>query len=297
MAWWWSRTKHFSPLGTKLYFRVNSSRKSSIVLPTNTPPTWPPCHVVASQELTNTCGELLTALFFCTLLLYHFLYQLCTIFLNRPIATYLATLWPKEANQKTVPNSMNTISTPLLPEIETRTRGGWWIVYGNLTREKWVWGTPMWGRLRVRDLTQRAKKVVSDSLGLVDFAIGLVNSVTNLPNGQVNFFEEFKLQKNFEINLLIKTFLGLVEMIFGLVNVSFSLPEWQAVTALLSLVKEVTLSQSKNDKTSKIWYLVFDTTTFAQKLVVEWRRLTRFPAKMTLAHPCTLLSIEKISYS
>ena len=101
-------------------------------------------------------------------------------------------------------------------------------------------------------MTQRAKKVVSDSLGLVDFAIGLVNSVTNLPNGQVNFFEEFKLQKNFEINLLIKTFLGLVEMIFGLVNVSFSLPEWQAVTALLSLVKEVTLSQSKNDKTSKI---------------------------------------------
>ena len=30
---------------------------------------------------------------------------------------------------------------------------------------------------------QRAKKVVSDSLGLVDFAIGLVNSVFNLPNG------------------------------------------------------------------------------------------------------------------
>ena len=27
------------------------------------------------------------------------------------------------------------------------------------------------------------KKVVSDSLGLVDFAIGLVNSVLNLPNG------------------------------------------------------------------------------------------------------------------
>ena len=32
---------------------------------------------------------------------------------------------------------------------------------------------------------QRAKKVVSDSLGLVDFAIGLVNSVPNLPDGQV----------------------------------------------------------------------------------------------------------------
>ena len=47
---------------------------------------------------------------------------------------------------------------------------------------------------------QHAKKVVSDSPGLVDFAIGLVNSVFNLPDGQVKFFEEFKLQKNCEIN-------------------------------------------------------------------------------------------------
>ena len=39
---------------------------------------------------------------------------------------------------------------------------------------------------------QCAKKVVSDSLELVDFAIGLVNSVFNLPNRQVMFFEEFK---------------------------------------------------------------------------------------------------------
>ena len=53
---------------------------------------------------------------------------------------------------------------------------------------------------------QRAKKAVSDSPGLVDFAIGLVNSVFNLSIGQVKFFEEFKLQKNCEINLLVKTF-------------------------------------------------------------------------------------------
>ena len=39
---------------------------------------------------------------------------------------------------------------------------------------------------------QRAKKVLSDSLGLVDFAIGLVNSVFNLPDGQVMFYEEFE---------------------------------------------------------------------------------------------------------
>ena len=35
---------------------------------------------------------------------------------------------------------------------------------------------------------QHAKKVVSDSLGLVDFAIGLVIFALNLPDGQVLFF-------------------------------------------------------------------------------------------------------------
>ena len=35
---------------------------------------------------------------------------------------------------------------------------------------------------------QQAKKVVSHSAGLVDFAIRLVNSVFNLPDGQVIFF-------------------------------------------------------------------------------------------------------------
>ena len=63
---------------------------------------------------------------------------------------------------------------------------------------------------------------MSDSPGLLDFAIGLVNSVFHLPDGQVKFFEEFKLQKNCEINLLFKTFLGLVQMMLGLVNVSIS---------------------------------------------------------------------------
>ena len=70
---------------------------------------------------------------------------------------------------------------------------------------------------------------MSDSPELVDIAIGLVTSVPSLPDGQVKFFLEFKLQKNCESSLLIKTVLGLVEMMFGLVNASFSLPEWQAV--------------------------------------------------------------------
>ena len=47
---------------------------------------------------------------------------------------------------------------------------------------------------------QHAKKEVSDCPGLVDFAIGLVNSVLNLPDGQVRYVEEVNLQKNFEIN-------------------------------------------------------------------------------------------------
>ena len=77
---------------------------------------------------------------------------------------------------------------------------------------------------------QRAKQVVSDSPGLGNFAIRLVNFELNLPDRQVKFFEEFKLKKNCEINSLIKTFLELVEMTFGLVlYVSFSLPEWQAL--------------------------------------------------------------------
>ena len=41
---------------------------------------------------------------------------------------------------------------------------------------------------------------MSDSPGIVDFAFGLVNSVFNLPDGQLMFLEEFKQQKNCEIN-------------------------------------------------------------------------------------------------
>ena len=55
---------------------------------------------------------------------------------------------------------------------------------------------------------QSAKKVVSDSLGLVDFAIGLVISVLNLPDRQVKYFEEFNLQKNCEINSAHQKILG-----------------------------------------------------------------------------------------
>ena len=59
-----------------------------------------------------------------------------------------------------------------------------------------------------------------------------MNSVFNLPDGQVIYFEEFEKQKNCEINSARQRAFGLVEMTSGLVNVSFSLPEWQAVNMI-----------------------------------------------------------------
>ena len=44
-------------------------------------------------------------------------------------------------------------------------------------------------------VNQRAKKVVSNSPGLVHFAIGLVNSVLNLPDGQAKIFRRIKITK------------------------------------------------------------------------------------------------------
>ena len=72
---------------------------------------------------------------------------------------------------------------------------------------------------------KRAKKVASDSPGLADFALGLVNSVLNLLDRQVKYVEEFTYRRTVKSILLIKKFGGLVEMTFGLINASFNLPE------------------------------------------------------------------------
>ena len=49
-------------------------------------------------------------------------------------------------------------------------------------------------KFKVRNLHfQRAKKIVSNSLGLVDFAIRLVNSVLNMPDRQLKFFGEIHI--------------------------------------------------------------------------------------------------------
>jgi len=73
-------------------------------------------------------------------------------------------------------------------------------------------------------LSQRAKKVVSDSPGLVDFAMGLVNSVFNLPDGQVMFLRNSNNRRTVKSILLVKKLLGLVEMTSGLVNVASACP-------------------------------------------------------------------------
>ena len=55
----------------------------------------------------------------------------------------------------------------------------------------------VWGKQRRYIMAnQCAKKVVSGGTGLLDFAVGLVTYVFNLPDGQVKFLEEFKLPKN-----------------------------------------------------------------------------------------------------
>ena len=71
---------------------------------------------------------------------------------------------------------------------------------------------------------QRAKKVVFDSPRIVDFAIGLVTFVLNLPDGQVLFLGEIQITEGVYSILLIKKVLGIVEMTFGPVHANYSLP-------------------------------------------------------------------------
>ena len=55
---------------------------------------------------------------------------------------------------------------------------------------------------------QRAKKVVSDSPGLVDLAVRAVISVLNLPDGQELFFWEIQITEGLQSILLIKKGFG-----------------------------------------------------------------------------------------
>ena len=69
---------------------------------------------------------------------------------------------------------------------------------------------------------QHAKKVLSDILGLVDFAIRQVNSALILPDQQVKFFGVLKLQIEEMLSILF------IKMTSGLVLSNYSLPALQA---------------------------------------------------------------------
>ena len=98
---------------------------------------------------------------------------------------------------------------------------------------------------------QCAKKVVSDSSGLVDFAIGLVNPVLNLPKGKVKFFGKFKLQKNCNQCCSSKIFLAYLTLsalrvisikflfvisMLGKTEWSWELPTWSHMMNLLDVL-------------------------------------------------------------
>ena len=69
---------------------------------------------------------------------------------------------------------------------------------------------------------QRAKNILSDSLGLEDFVVGLMTFVLSLPDGQVKFFENSNCRRTVYSNVLIKELLGLVKVMFGLVHATCS---------------------------------------------------------------------------
>ena len=77
--------------------------------------------------------------------------------------------------------------------------------------------------------------MVSDTLGLVDFAVRPLNSVLNLPDGQSIFLGGNSITEELQ-SILLDNFLflgggggGLIEMTFGLVHARYSLPEWEAL--------------------------------------------------------------------
>ena len=63
--------------------------------------------------------------------------------------------------------------------------------------------------------SQLAKKVVFDSLGLVDFAIGLVIFVLNLPDGQMLFYGEIQITEGLINPANQKGFGGLLKWLLG----------------------------------------------------------------------------------
>ena len=60
----------------------------------------------------------------------------------------------------------------------------------------------------------------------MDFVIGLVNSVLNLPDQLMKFFWRGREEGAGRGGIQMQIFLGPTEMTFGLVHASYRLPEW-----------------------------------------------------------------------
>ena len=74
-------------------------------------------------------------------------------------------------------------------------------------------------KFKVRNLHfQRAKKIVSNSLGLVDFAIRLVNSVLNFSDGQVKFLGGVQITEELQSIRLVRIFFRQVKKSHGLIH-------------------------------------------------------------------------------
>ena len=70
---------------------------------------------------------------------------------------------------------------------------------------------------------------MSDSPGQVDFAIGLVNPVLNLSEGQLDFGGKNSKYRRTVTNAAHKNLFWATLKTLGLVHTSNNLPEWQAV--------------------------------------------------------------------
>ena len=224
---WWSRRKHFSPLGTKLYFRVNSTRKSSIVLPTNM--------AALSRSCKSRIDEYLWRAANSTFLLY-----VIVVSFSLPTMHNISIQTNSYLFGHALAERSKSKYCPKLPESE----------YNKHPAFAWNWNKD--SRRMVNSLWHSNQRQVS-------VGHSNVTRKTTSTRFDLKFFHDFSKY-------------GLPE--------SFTSPFFTRKVYSIVIFSEggYALSRSQNDKTSNIWYLVFATTTFARKLVVEWRRLPRFPA-------------------
>ena len=114
------------------------------------------------------------------------------------------------------------------PSFETEAQGNSEIAYYNCKRLI-TWPQNVNTAHCLYTITKlHAKKVMSDSLGLVNFAIGL-SSILKLPDGQTMLSQNKNYKRTVIKPAHQKLVFVLVEKTYGLENASYSLPKAQAV--------------------------------------------------------------------